>query len=62
MEAEDLAGTAAQLPGTGANVKKAADLVLCDGDATADVELLCNSDNIRLVVQAGRIVKQMGEP
>ena len=26
MEAEDLAGTAAQLPGTGANVKKAADL------------------------------------
>jgi imidazolonepropionase-like amidohydrolase len=42
-------------------VGKAADLVLCQGDVTTDVELLCNSDNIRLVIQAGQIVQESGE-
>jgi imidazolonepropionase-like amidohydrolase len=41
-------------------VGKVADLVLCAGDVTQDVELLCNQSNIRLVVQAGRIVYQQG--
>ncbi len=35
---------------------KQADLVLCAGDVTSNPELLCNPANIRLVVQAGRIV------
>src|SRR5215831_19173045 len=39
-------------------VGKAADLVLCQGDVATDVELLCNSDNIRLVIQAGQIVQE----
>jgi len=37
---------------------KEADLVLCSGDPTTDVSRLCNRDNIRLVVQAGRIVHE----
>jgi imidazolonepropionase-like amidohydrolase len=37
---------------------KLADLVLCQGDATADVARLCEPANIRLVVQSGRIVHQ----
>jgi imidazolonepropionase-like amidohydrolase len=37
---------------------KQADLVLCEGDAVQDVTRLCDSANIRLVVQAGRIVAQ----
>jgi imidazolonepropionase-like amidohydrolase len=40
---------------------KAADLVLVDGDVVADISRLCNSTNIRLVVQAGRIVHRTGE-
>jgi imidazolonepropionase-like amidohydrolase len=44
-------------------VGKTADLVVCEGDVTNNVELLCNPDNIRLVVQGGHIVKeQSGEP
>jgi imidazolonepropionase-like amidohydrolase len=39
-----------------------ADLVLCRGDATRDVELLCDPRNIQAVVQGGRIVRrQAGE-
>ncbi len=41
-------------------VGKLADLVLCDGDVTRDVERLCNRENIQLVVQAGRIVYEQG--
>jgi imidazolonepropionase-like amidohydrolase len=37
---------------------KLADLVLCRGDVLADVGRLCSPDNIRLVVQGGRIVRQ----
>jgi len=37
---------------------KEADLVLCTGDPTTDVSRLCNQDNIRLVIQAGRIVHE----
>ena len=37
-----------------------ADLVLCEGDVTANPELLCNQANIRLVLQSGRIVYQQG--
>jgi imidazolonepropionase-like amidohydrolase len=37
---------------------KAADMVLCQGDVVADVSRLCSPHNIRLVVQAGRIVHQ----
>jgi imidazolonepropionase-like amidohydrolase len=39
-------------------VGKQADLVLCEGDAVQDVFRLCQDANIRLVVQAGRIVRQ----
>ena len=35
---------------------KAADLVLCQGDVVADIARLCEPANIRLVVQAGRII------
>jgi imidazolonepropionase-like amidohydrolase len=35
---------------------KLADLVLCQGDVVADVSRLCSPDNIRLVVQGGRVV------
>jgi imidazolonepropionase-like amidohydrolase len=38
---------------------KAADLVLVQGDVTADISRLCNPTNIRLVVQAGRIVRRL---
>jgi imidazolonepropionase-like amidohydrolase len=41
---------------------KAADLVLVQGDVVADISRLCNPANIRLVVQAGRIVHRTGEP
>jgi imidazolonepropionase-like amidohydrolase len=41
---------------------KAADLVLVRGDVGADISRLCNPANIRLVVQAGRIVHRTGEP
>jgi imidazolonepropionase-like amidohydrolase len=41
-------------------VGKAADMVLWDGDAIADVERLCNRDNIHLVLQSGRIVYEQG--
>jgi imidazolonepropionase-like amidohydrolase len=41
-------------------VGKAADMVLCDGDAITDVERLCNRDNIHLVLQSGRIVYEQG--
>jgi imidazolonepropionase-like amidohydrolase len=50
----DLLGKAAEL-GT-LEVGKQADLVLCEGDVLADVNRLCDMDNIRLVVQSGRIV------
>ena len=36
---------------------KLADLVLCRGDVVADISRLCNPDDIRLVVQGGRIVR-----
>ena len=36
---------------------KLADLVLCRGDVLADIDRLCSPDNIRLVVQGGRIVR-----
>jgi imidazolonepropionase-like amidohydrolase len=36
---------------------KLADLVLCRGDAVADVGRLCTPDNVRLVVQGGRVVR-----
>lgn len=36
---------------------KLADLVLCRGDAVADVGRLCSPDNVRLVVQGGRVVR-----
>jgi imidazolonepropionase-like amidohydrolase len=36
---------------------KLADLVLCRGDVLADVGRLCTPDNIRLVVQGGRVVR-----
>ena len=36
---------------------KLADLVLCRGDVLADIGRLCSPDNIRLVVQGGRIVR-----
>ena len=39
-------------------VGKRADLVVCAGDAIADVTRLCDPQNIKLVVQAGRIVHQ----
>ena len=35
-------------------------LVLCDGDVIAYVERLCAAENIRLVLQDGSIVKQLG--
>src|SRR5207247_6337725 len=41
---------------------KAADLVLVQGDVVADISRLCNPANIRLVVQAGRLVHRTGEP
>ena len=41
---------------------KLADLVLVQGDVVADINRLCNQANIRLVVQAGRIVHRTGEP
>jgi imidazolonepropionase-like amidohydrolase len=34
---------------------KAADLVLVEGDATADVALLTRQENLRAVIQAGRL-------
>ena len=37
-------------------VGKAADLVLCRGDATENVDLLCDRANLLAVVQAGRVV------
>ena len=37
-------------------VGKAADLVLCRGDATRDVDLLCDRSNLLAVVQGGRVV------
>ena len=40
---------------------KAADLVLVEGDVTADINRLCNPNNVKLVVQAGRIVHRPGE-
>lgn len=40
-------------------VSKAADLVVCAGDATSQVERLCEPSNIRLVVQAGRVVHRL---
>jgi imidazolonepropionase-like amidohydrolase len=40
---------------------KAADLVLVQGDVTADISRLCNPTSIKLVVQAGRIVHRTGE-
>jgi imidazolonepropionase-like amidohydrolase len=43
-------------------VGKAADLVLVQGDVTADINRLCNPNNVKLVVQAGRIVHRPGEP
>jgi imidazolonepropionase-like amidohydrolase len=39
---------------------KEADLVLCEGDAIADVTRLCQPENIKLVTQAGRIVHHAG--
>jgi imidazolonepropionase-like amidohydrolase len=41
-------------------VGKQADLVLCEGDAAADVARLCDPENIKLVAQAGRIVHATG--
>jgi imidazolonepropionase-like amidohydrolase len=41
-------------------VGKTADMVLYDGDAIADVQRLCNRDNIHLVLQSGRIVYKQG--
>ena len=38
---------------------KLADLVLCRGDVVADISRLCNPDDIRLVVQGGRIVRAL---
>jgi imidazolonepropionase-like amidohydrolase len=40
---------------------KAADLVLVQGDVSADISRLCTPNNIQLVVQAGRIVHRPGE-
>jgi imidazolonepropionase-like amidohydrolase len=37
---------------------KQADLVLCEGDAVADVTRLGDPHNIKLVAQAGRVVSQ----
>jgi imidazolonepropionase-like amidohydrolase len=37
---------------------KTADLVLCRGDAVADVTRLTDQANIQAVIQAGRIVHQ----
>jgi hypothetical protein len=34
---------------------------LVEGDVVANISRLCNPDNIRLVVQAGRIVHRTGE-
>ena len=39
---------------------KLADLVLCRGDVVADIDRLCDPDNIRVVVQGGRIVHGLG--
>lgn len=41
---------------------KTADLVVCEGDPLADVSLLADPDNVVLVVQDGRIVKQTPVP
>jgi len=41
-------------------IGKAADLVLVQGDVVADISRLCQRDNIRLVVQAGKIVSGGG--
>jgi imidazolonepropionase-like amidohydrolase len=38
-------------------VGKLADLVVCEGDPLADISVLEHADNIKLVVQSGRIVK-----
>ena len=38
---------------------KLADLVLCRGDVLADIGRLCSPDGIRLVVQGGRIVRDL---
>ena len=39
-------------------VGKLADMVLCRGDAIADVERLCDQANIQAVIQGGRVVHQ----
>ena len=36
----------------------AADLVLCDGDPTQSIDLLCEQRNMRAVIQSGRVVHQ----
>jgi imidazolonepropionase-like amidohydrolase len=38
---------------------KLADLVLCRGDVVADISRLCDPENIRLVLQGGRIVRRV---
>ena len=40
---------------------KLADLVVCAADPLADIDVLQNVDNIRLVIKDGRIVKQMSD-
>jgi imidazolonepropionase-like amidohydrolase len=39
---------------------KLADLVLCRGDVVADIRRLCEPDNIRAVIQGGRLVHCRG--
>jgi imidazolonepropionase-like amidohydrolase len=55
--------TAAQLLGLGDTLGtvtrgKTADLVVCQGDPVADIRLLGDPANVRLVMQGGRIVKR----
>lgn len=38
---------------------KLADIILVDGDPSKDIKLLCSADNVKLVMQNGRVVKDI---
>lgn len=38
---------------------KLADIILVDGDPSKDIKLLCSANNVKLVMQNGRVVKDI---
>ncbi len=42
--------------------EKLADIILVSGNPLEDIKLLCNADNVKMVIQDGRIVKDIREP